>query len=55
MSDFLIMLFVVLAIVVAIVVVWFILAQPKGNNPVRVDFDLYKGKEENDRLVRKGR
>ena len=49
-------LFAVLAIPATVVVVWFlVLTRPKGRDPVRVDFDLYKGREASSRFVSKGR
>ena len=49
MSEYLWILFGVLAVVAVVVVVWFILTRPetrtKERPPVHVDFDHYKGRE----------
>ncbi|MBI4804905.1 MAG: hypothetical protein HY795_06690 [Desulfovibrio sp.] len=45
MSEYLWILFGVLAITVALSIAWYILAQPQGSINVRVDFDHYKDRE----------
>jgi hypothetical protein len=45
MSEYLWVLFVILAMTVALTILWFVLAQPQGSINVRVDFDHYKDRE----------
>jgi hypothetical protein len=56
MSDYLLLLFVVMIVVASLVTVCFyILAKPRRQYEIRTDFDGYKGKEMNERLVSRGR
>ena len=55
MSEYLWLVFVLMAAVVGVVVAWYILARPTRQDSVRVSFELHKDRELNERFVDKGR